>query len=160
MRVECHLDVVTYQVEHDVKKFRKQIVYLDETEEAMHLDASLLPSSLPHIRALHAQSLHKYVPVLKWMFVIYCNHRVFAHILVRKGLVCHSSDPFLSAHANVHLLKALASRGPNSVLRCHADLVQNDEPTSPVAGENRKRKPKRIRKNLDIDELVKVRVLR
>lgn len=87
---------MTYQVQHDVNKFRKQIVYLEATEE----------------------SLHKYVPVLKWMFVIYCNHRVFAHIL---------NEPA--------------------------------QPTSPVAGDRsprgRKRKPKRIRKNLDIEELVK-----
>lgn len=36
-RIEHRLDVVTYQVQHDVNKFRKQIVYLEATEEAMSL---------------------------------------------------------------------------------------------------------------------------
>lgn len=56
------------------------------------------------------------------MFVIYCNHRVFAHILVGNGLLCPACEPIVSAHADVRLLKArlLFHADLNPVLRCHA----------------------------------------
>ena len=74
------------------------------------IDRSPPHPSLPHNHAPHAQSLHKYVPVLKWMFVIYCNHRVFAHMLVGKGLVCGVCELVV----RVAPMCTVASRAPQS----------------------------------------------